>query len=354
MNEDTLRTAEQWRSAATSVAARHRRAHVAARTAPVGAKFAVSDRAARWPAPSRAAASKARVFVRGRRASRGRPAAAPALRHRRRAGRDVGLACGGELWVLARVATSGPSLRRGASSPRSPAAQAGQGPSCSISTEDGVDGDLAGRARATRPSRRRPRGGRARESTSIASATRRPALRRGPRPAAAPRDRRRGRHRRSRLPAGPPARLAHRRDRPAREVRDGRAACRQPTRSSCSGPRTRTPRSTRAGRRGDRADPRPEDRRPRHHLGAQHAAPATSARSARAARRTSAANGCSRRACPRRRRARLRADRPRHRRAHARRDRRLDPGRGDRAPLRPLRPPAGRDEGRIHPTTEPE
>ena len=115
-------------------------------------------------------------------------------------------------------------------------------------------------------------------------------------PVAAPRGRRRGRHGRRALPHGRRARLAHGRDRSAQRVRDRRAHPVGRTRSSSSGPRRATTRSScvpRITSSCSRTIPSWTIRRSRARCAA---ASATSARSARAARRRSGATACASRA----------------------------------------------------------
>ena len=134
---------------------------------------------------------------------------------------DVGLACGGELWVSLLEAPDRPQLRRGAIVTAITGPQAGRRLVFDADT-DAADGDLDG-AVAHGGARCRPRRRRARGVEQRRPRRRGPAVRRGRAPRAPARDRRRRRHRRGGLQARAAARLADGRDRPAREVRDGRA-----------------------------------------------------------------------------------------------------------------------------------
>ena len=292
MNEDTLQTIEQWRREGHRVAVSQVVRTYRSAPRPVGSIFAVSDHGKMAGSVSGGCVEGA-IYGEAQELFDGTVPGPRYLHYGisdELAG-DVGLACGGELWVSLAESPERPKLCAAArSSPPSPARRPAR-VWCSTSTPTTADGDLAGAAREAALEAAREAVARE-ESTSIDLGDEGLLVHRGRASRAPPGDRRRRRHRGGGLQARPPARLAVGRRRPAGQVRDvgAPAARRQDHRQVGRGRRRR--RRPRAGRLRDRADPRREDRRSGPGLGAAAPAPATSARSARAARRACARSAC--------------------------------------------------------------
>jgi xanthine/CO dehydrogenase XdhC/CoxF family maturation factor len=115
MNEDTLRTIEQWRSEGHRVAVSQVVRTYRSAPRPVGSIFAVSDHGKMAGSVSGGCVEGA-IYGEAQELFAG-PDGAPKYLHYgisdELAG-DVGLACGGELWVSLLEAPDRPQLRRGA------------------------------------------------------------------------------------------------------------------------------------------------------------------------------------------------------------------------------------------------
>ena len=233
MNDDTLRTADLWRTRGDEVAlatvVRTRRSA----PRPLGSKFAVGSRGEMAGSVSGGCVEGA-VVGEAQSVLEGGPPKLRVLRHRQRRGlgrrarlrrRDLGLDR-----ALRGLGDAGRARRPRHRDQRRPRRHA--------RLRDRRRRQRRGARGARRRDRRRGRGGDlGRAQPDRAARRRRPDLRRGARAVAAARRRRRGRHGGRALPHGGRARLAYRRDRSARRVRDRRAHPVGRTRSSSSGPR---------------------------------------------------------------------------------------------------------------------
>ena len=224
MNEDTLQTVQAWRHRGDDVAVATVVRTYRSAPRPLGSIFAVSSRGDMAGSVSGGCVEGA-IYGEAQELFGG--ADAPKLLHYGISddfALDVGLACGGELWVALDRHQDRPALRRGAIATRGhgPAGRPAARATTPIATsfEGDVEGDLRARARG----RRSARSVETERSRSLELDDDALAFVESVHPA--PRmvivgavDTSRGH-----LPHGRHPRLAHRRDRPARQVRDPRAA----------------------------------------------------------------------------------------------------------------------------------
>ena len=247
MNEDTLRAAETWRTRGDAVAlatlVRSRRSA----PRPLGNKLAISARGEMAGSVSGGCVEGA-VFEEAQSVLAGGPSKLLYYGIADDLAWNVGLTCGGEIWVWLESYHGWPVPAE-----RSARVTVVEGPEAGRHLLVTHRGTRGGRSRR-RPRRRGDRGGsggdRARAQRD-GRGLRRAAVRRGARSPAAARRRRCRRHRRVALPDGQGARLADGGRRSAWYVRDrrarafgrparGRAGPQRGTTSSGSGPRTRS------------------------------------------------------------------------------------------------------------------
>ena len=147
MNEDTLQTIEQWRSEGHRVAVSQVVRTYRSAPRPVGSIFAVSDHGKMAGSVSGGCVEGA-IYGEAQELFDGTVPGPRYLHYGisdELAG-DVGLACGGELWVSLAESPERPSLRRGAIVTAITGPQAGKGLVLDLDT-DTADGDLAGAPR---------------------------------------------------------------------------------------------------------------------------------------------------------------------------------------------------------------